>query len=311
MEENTVEMFDYFSVIWKRKILIIVVTLVCTGVGVAVTAVDSKVKQTLPVIYHAEAVVKIGKKVKLVPSSGASSSVVEYIEDPKDLEQMLPLRYDSKITETSGYHLDAKQVGALALVKLILKGPDRGVERVLEELVDMLADEHRGKVKDSVIVYKRFMKRLEEDVIVLKKDIVLMDKSLKEMKKKEGDYLIQIDSTLKEGETGGDRSAFMNMLYLKSIDKERELNNTRAGLRNIQRQLAMHQITLGNLGEYKTEKIGKIKSTIEKPKAENNKSTKHKIMVAGFAGLIMSLFIAFFMEYIEESKLKRKGKWQG
>jgi hypothetical protein len=34
-------------------------------------------------------------------------------------------------------------------------------------------------------------------------------------------------------------------------------------------------------------------------------------MLAGIASLIMALFIAFIVEYIEESKLRRKGKLQG
>ena len=33
MEEDTIELIDYFRVIWKRKILIIVGTLVCIVAG--------------------------------------------------------------------------------------------------------------------------------------------------------------------------------------------------------------------------------------------------------------------------------------
>jgi capsular polysaccharide biosynthesis protein len=67
----------------------------------------------------------------------------------------------------------------------------------------------------------------------------------------------------------------------------------------------MHQITLGNLEDYKTEVVSEIKSTAT---VESKEEKNNAIAVAGVVGLIMSLFIAFFMEYIEESKSRRKGK---
>jgi hypothetical protein len=305
MEENAVELYDYLRVIWKRKIFIIVVTLVCIGVGVT----KSSLKLPLPVTYCAEMTLKIGKKVKLVPTSGAQSTIA-YIENPEDLVRTIPLNYYFKTKESSGYHLDVKQIGALAMLKLTLKGPDRGVERILEELVVMLVDEHSKKAKASVAAYKNFMKTLEADAEVLRKDIFLIDKSIKEMKNKEGEYLVKIETGagVKQGDkTGGDRSAFLNMLYLKTIDKERELSSSRSELRSIQMRLTLQQITLGNLEEYKTEKVGGIKFFTEELEKDEKRTTT-RIIEAGVVGLIMSLFIAFFMEYIGESKSRRKGK---
>jgi len=305
MEENTVEMFDYLRVIWKRKILIIVMTLVCIGVGGVVVVIDSSPKP--PVTYHADAVLKIGKKVKLVPTSGISSSVVEYIENPGTLAETIPLLYASEVNVASGYHLDVQKVGSLGMIKLILKGPDKGLARILKKLVDLLIDEHRRKAKDSVESYKDFMRETEAAAEMLKKDMSAIANSIKQMKRKEGEYLVSIESaaTVEKGDrTGGDRSAFLNMLYLKTIDRERDLNNSRTALRNIQWQLSSHQITLGNLEEYKTEMVGEITSAAIKT-VEMKKSTKETIMLAGIAGLIMSTLIAFFKEYLEESKSKR------
>jgi hypothetical protein len=308
MKEDSVELFDYFSVIWKRKILIIVVTLVCTVA--AVVAIVASVQEPL-VTYRADAVVKIGKKVKLVPS-GSTSPVVEYIEDPGVLAKTIPLSCDIIAEKGTGYHLSAERISNLAMIKLNMKGPDRGVERVLKEVVDMLIDEHSIMVKDSGFVYRNFMKDMEADAEMLKKDIFVIDKSIKEMKRKEGEYLVSIETNAavkSEDRTGGDRSAFLNMLYLKTIDRERDLSNSRSALRRIKQQLSIHRITLGNLEEYKTKLVGEVKSAALKP--DEAKSTKQKIMLAGIASLIMALFIAFIVEYIEESKLRRKGKLQG
>jgi len=312
MEENTVELFDYFRVIWKRKILIIVVILVCLGIGAGACYLGLRSKPSPVTSYTADAVVKIGKKVRIMSTSSISisSSVVEYIEDPGQLKEIIPLKYDFKVKESPGYHLDVERVGSLAMLRLALKGPDKGVERVLKELVDMLVDEHRRKANDSVVAYKNFMKKLEVDAKMVQKDVAITEASIKEMKRKEGEYLLAIETSraeIKEKSEGGDRSAFLNMLYLKTIDKERELSKNRQNLRDIQWQLIMHQITLGNLEEYKTEMVGGIRSAAV-VLGNMKESIISKIIIAGVAGLIMSLFIAFFMEYIEESKSRRKGK---
>jgi hypothetical protein len=308
MEENTVELIDYLSVIWKRKILIIVVILVCLGIGVGVEVKNSRSKPPPVTPYIADAVVKIGKKVELVLSVRSSSSVVAYIEDPEDMMVTVPLLYATKVEGASGYHLDVERIGAVAMLKLTLKGTDIGVGRVLEELVDILLDKHRIKVEASIIAYNDFIKRLEADAEMLKKNIEKINADINEMKKKEEEYMVRIDrpgASLKEGIVGGDRSAYLNMLYLKSLDKQKDLSNGWQDLRAIQRQLIMHKITLGNLEEYKTEVVSEIKSTAIESKEEKGSNA---IAVAGVAGLIMSLFIAFFIEYIEESKSRRKGR---
>jgi Na+/H+-translocating membrane pyrophosphatase len=118
---------------------------------------------------------------------------------------------------------------------------------------------------------------------------------------------MHVESSTREEKTKGDRSAFLNMLYLKTIDRESSLNDTQSSLRNIQMQIVKHQITVGNLGEYKTELVGEIKSTT----IVGLQKKRNYTVVAGIAGLIMSLFIAFFMEYIEGAKSRRKGQGQG
>ena len=307
-EENTVELFDYISVIWKRKILIIVVILVCIGVGVGVKVKKLRSKPPPVTSYIADAIVKIGKKVELVLSERYSSSVVAYIESPEDMIITVPILYDLKVKGASEYHLDVEPVGAFSMLKLTMKGPDIGVERVLKELVDLLLDKHRTKVEDSMIAYNDFVKRLEVDAEMLGKNIDNIDADINEMKKREEEYMVRVDrpgAGTKEGVLGGDRSAYLNMLYLKSIDRQKDLSNSWESLRTIQRQLTMHQITLGNLEDYKTEVVSEIKSTTV---VESKEKKTNAIAVAGVAGLIMSLFIAFFIEYIEESKSRRKGR---
>ena len=65
-QEDTVELIDYLRVIWKRKILIIVGTLVCIVAGGVMTL-------RLPVTYHAEVLMRIGKTVNIDSGSFSPS----------------------------------------------------------------------------------------------------------------------------------------------------------------------------------------------------------------------------------------------
>jgi len=305
MEENTVELYDYFTVIWKRKILIIVVTLVGIGVGVGVGVNNSRSR--LPVTYQADVIVKIGQRLILTPSSGVSA-VSDYIESPGGLVGIIPRKYGFKVEETPGYHLDVKQIGAVPMLKLILKGPDRGVERVLKEIVDMLIDDHRRKTNASNVLYTGYIKKLGTDINMFQENIAINEGTIKELKRRGGMHLENMVTTgteTKEERDGGGKSAFLNMLYLKTIDQERELSRNRSDLRNTQWQLIMYQTTIGDREKYKTMMVGVVKIIALKPKV---KGVSNIIIVAGVAGLIMSLFIAFLTEYIVESRSKRKWK---
>jgi uncharacterized protein YejL (UPF0352 family) len=313
MEENTVELYDYLRVVWKRKILIIVVILVCIGMGVGVRVKNSGSEKSLPVIsYQAEVVVKIGQKLLFTPGAGnypgGVSTANVYIEPPEYLVVTLPFKHGFKVENALGYHLDAKRIGETSMLKLTLKGSDIEVERVLKELVDVLIDEHSRKTEVSIAAFTNFIKKLEADANIILENIAVAEASIKEIQRRAGVHLedmVASETEIKEEKSAGGQSAFMNMLYLKTIDLERDLRNHRNELRNTQWQLILHQTSIGDLKRYSTTIIGKVKSTAVTPKV---KGTSHIIIVAGVAGLMMSLFIAFFREYIEESKSKRKGK---
>ena len=307
MEENTVELFDYFRVIWKRKILIIVVTLVCLLIGVGILVKNSRSKPLRVASYAAEAVVKVGRKLILTPDSGVSSSIV-YIEPPESLAVTIPLKHGFKVEDTLGYHLDVKRIGNTAMLKLNLKGPDKGVKRVLEEVIGVLIDEHSSKTAASIAAYANFIKKLEADADMFHENIASAETSIKEIKRRGGAHLEDMvisEAETRERKSKGGQSAFMNMLYLKTVDLERSLRGSRKDLRDTQWQLIQYQASIGDRKKYDTEKIGEVKYAIVITK---EKAAANAIIIGGVVGLIMSLFIAFFMEYIEESKSKRKGK---
>ena len=309
MEENTVELFDYFRVIWKRKILIIVVISVCIVVGVGVRVKNSMLK--LPVTYQADVIVKIGQKLIFSQSSGVASTV-NYIESPEDLKSIIPRKYGFQEDNASGYLLNIKRIGNLSMLKLILKGPDIGVERVLEAIVDRLIADHLKMASTTKTLYAGFINKLETDVKMFQENIVVNETTINELKRRGGVYLENMVATgigEKEEEevdkSGVGLSAFLNMLYLKTVEQEGDLNRNRRDLRTTEWQLILYKTTMGDRRKYDTAMVGEVMSVAIKPR---EKSTIHIITVAGIAGLIMSLFIAFIIEYIEETKLRRKGE---
>ena len=256
--------------------------------------------------YLADAVIKVGKKVVLTPTLNIASSTTAYVESPEDLKDTIPHRYDLSVGEASGYRLEVKQIGKLSMLKLTLKGSDIGVERVLKGIIDMLVGEHRRIAKASIVSYTNFIKKLEADAKMFQENITTIDASIKEIKRREGMYLENMAAAGSEAGVGKDvsnRSAFLNMLYLKTLDKERDLSSNRANLRNTQWQLIMYQAAMDNLKGYSTKTIGGIKSTTVVP---GKSKDFNSILVAGVVGLIMSFFIAFFTEYIVESTSRRK-----
>jgi hypothetical protein len=307
MEENTVELIDYFRVVWKRKILIIVVIFVCLGIGVGVYYSRLRLEPSPVTSHTAEAVVKVGRKLTFTPASGISSAVA-YIEPPEFLMVSLPIRYGFKVKDTPGCHLDVKQIGNTSMLKLTLNGPDIGVERVLRELIDILVDEHSSKTETSLVAYTSFIRKLQGDVDMFHENIASAEASIKETKRRGGMHLenmVVSEAEIKEEKSGGGQSAFMNMLYLKTVDLERDLRESRNDLRRTEWQLILYQTSMGERRKYMTERVGQITRTTVTLK---EKSSEHTILVAGVVGLMISLFIAFFMEYIEESKSRRKGK---
>ena len=304
MEENNVELFDYLRVIWKRKILIIVMILVCTGIGAGVGVKNLRSEQKLSVTYQAEVAVKIGHKVKMT----LTEAHLITMEKPELLAQRILIDYREKIKNSSKYHLHVEPVGMLPMLKLTMKGSDEGVERVLRELVEMLVEEHRQKAGFSYNAYKNFIKKLEEDAKMIQNNISVIETSIIKMRNKESVIMKHMDTSEKETEKGEnlvDLSIVWNMLYLKTIDKEIDLSTSRQDLRNIQWHLLAHRTTIGDIEDYYTKMIGKIENTTI---LQQKRSTHKILIIAVVAGLILSLFTSFFIEYIEESMLRRKGK---
>ena len=277
MEEDAIELIDYLRVIWKRKGLIIAGTLVCM---IAAWVISLR----LPEIYRADALISIGKTV-ISPSPSLSPSLTPF-DTPKNLAKSIPAEYGLNDEEASKYFLKAEDVRRTSLLNVTLEGPDRGrVEELLKGVVNRLIDDHLRKIESSIQPYRILIGELETYIKVIKKDMTESEAKLKKMNIEKVDPVAV--------------AMVQNNLWQR-----------KANLRDIQQKLLLYRTFVDSLKEYKTRLIGGIKKTPVKPKK------KLIVLMAGVVGLMMSLFLAFFIEYLgnvreregEKEKKKKKKK---
>ena len=263
MEKDAIELVDYLRVIWKRKRLIIVGTLVCM---VAAAVISLR----LPETYRADALINIGKVVASL-SPTLSPSLARF-DTPENLTKSIPAEYGLNGEEALKYPLKVEVVRGTSLIKLTQEGPDRRrAEELLKGVVNRLIDDHLRKSESSVKPYRILIGKLETDIKVIKKDMVESEAKLKKMNTEKTDPVAV--------------AMVQNNFWQR-----------KANLRDIQQKLLLHRTFVDNLKEYKTRLIGGIKKTTVKPKKKLN------VLIAGVVGLMISLFLAIFIEYLGKVK---------
>ena len=75
------------------------------------------------------------------------------------------------------------------------------------------------------------------------------------------------------------------------------MKQSRINIRSIRDDIFLHQLTIDTLKENKTRLIGEVVEICVKPKKKRN------IILAGVVGLMMSLFLAFFIEYLGNARV--------
>jgi len=264
LEEDSVELIDYLRVIWRRKGLIIVGTLlsmVATGV----------VSFTQPRFYRAEALIEIGRVLK-TPFPNPSLAPVE---SSADMVQSIAFRHGVKEREGPSYPpARAKVVKGTSLIKIIQEGPDREmVANRLERVVDEIVSNHNEKVTASFSSYKELIGTLEDDLRVIKGEIVSAEKVWGSLEHK-------VDNPV---------TAIMYKDYLF---------NTRKEVRSLLQDITTYQAFIKNIEEYRSKLIGDIvaEEAPVKPKIKLN------ILLAGMGGAMFFLFLAFLLEYIKRTR---------
>jgi hypothetical protein len=285
MEDDTINLIDCIRVIRKRKILIIVGTLICT---VAATVISLR----LPETYRAESVINIGQKVDKVITWPLQYSM---IDSPANVKKSISAIYDRN-EEFLGYYLRLKVPDVATMVGVSVEGADmRRAKEILEEVINRLCDDHYRIRQESLQFHKNRInkesKSLKPGIEDLKADIKMIqgDKSYVEK---------QMEEMQAEKANPVAMATFMDIRWARHKqlrNEKQELFKAVSAFESCEN--AEKEITvLESLEKYKTRVIGGIR--VEKASV----SAKKKLFVpaGGAVGFTISLFLVLFIECVRE-----------
>jgi uncharacterized protein involved in exopolysaccharide biosynthesis len=324
MEEDTIELIDYLRVVWKRKGLIIIGTLLCMVIAGVVSVMQPKT-------YRATSVIEIGTLTlggQILP-----------IEEPDDTKEKIERAFIYNVIEELGlsesFSPDIK-VELHKDTRILSVGVDSqsdSVEqavRVLEKLNAVVLDDHRRVIQSSKTQLQNRIKTLilqsgtiragkkalfqklsllEKNRENLKEQIKVLEERIEKLfsEKKRLNLDANPDNTLSILVFSNEIQQYQRYyselqeklkynLANREIDFKTELINKDEKLQDIELSKQNIQDKLDNLKETTVIKNPGYEKIPVKPKIKLN------ILLAGMAGLMFFLFLAFFMEYLERAR---------
>ena len=262
MGGDNIEMIDYLRVIWKRKLLIIIVTMV--GVVVGIVNVSR-----VPEMYRANILLRMGKRMAIDPSG--SFTLITF-DSPATIVSIL----QSKSYFPEGLSivptLDAVPVAGTDLIKITLTGVEREVLERINVAVKKFCDDHSQKTKESLQPYYVAVDQKRRSLRDLSERVSRLEIKLNEF---ESDEIVNVSAV---------------------VSIEKDLWESKSRLGRLQIELMFSDVFIANEKEYLTSIIGSMKIS----NIPSNK--ERGIMKAGTLSLVLSILLAFLVTYIEKAK---------
>lgn len=281
MAEQEIELIDYLRVIWKRKGLIIWGTFLATAASLLVSV-------SMPNIYEVSRTVKIG----LLPDRVEDGKIV--IVKEKEIEIVKGREIESR--EAFIDRLKDHRMLEEAIKELQLELAPQEVGNLIS--IDGKVNPHvRYKVQSADRqMATRIADWLAENVVKAHKQI--FDRAVQVAKEYEAELVAKINSLEKENRKMKDVLERMMqgpnadttgsvLLYASIGDRER-------GLVDLKRQL--QQTRISGLGQINTTVVAADTLLRQSIGAR----VRLNLALAGTLGLMISIFLAFFLEYVEK-----------
>lgn len=304
VQENT-ELIDYLGVIWKWKLLIILIAVVC-----AITS--GVVSFVLPKIYQSSATLEVGR----IPGySGASREHIEPIEDIESVSEVLEsdemlskIREKFNLPATLGgirAKLDVepilgKYIGSklqARLIKITFEGRDPQLTvDVLNTLSDFLIKQHLQEYQASIESLDEEINNSQDEISlqndyqkVVGEQIKVAERAIAETKKELSQLSLRNISPLE-------------VLFLRSTlrDQEELIADFHELINDA--QLFIHQL------KNKVVYLNNIRAVSEntelrdkpiKPDGPVRPRKKLNAIIGGVVGLVAAIILAFFFEYLQ------------
>jgi hypothetical protein len=279
LEEDTVELINYLRVIWKRKILIIAGTLVCM-VAVWVVNISTKTEPVPipPQVYRAETIIRIGKKLSTPPPFFSITSIGNSLAY---LVISIPAEYSQ-----SEYPFKVEAVGNFC-IKLTMEGVDREkIEGSIKRLTNKIMDDHIKEAEDSLKHHVRFISEVKLEIERRKSGI--------------NPVAVELDGLMVEGD---DLDVFFRLTNAKH-----DVGMLKADIYTLEAEASNGQKAIEWIEEHKTKMIGVVKTEKLSVVVAAKKVKKSSVIImGGIVGFVLSLLLAFFMEYLDDARKKEKG----
>jgi capsular polysaccharide biosynthesis protein len=331
MEENEVELIDYLNILWKRKWLIIIGTLLC----MVLTAIVSLV---LKPVYEVDAIIQPGKFI-VENLAGNFEEVV--VEVPQQIADKVKHKsYDVLIAAQLNIHeqelpdLKAENIRETLLTRIWLEEKDIQLgKQILQTLVDLVKKDIDSKIEiefnniDAEIkAFEIDQERRIKEIEILKNKLKIIDQRKKDITSEMKSVKIKIAELEKEQmavlkkENRSDVESLGLLLFSNEIQQRmrdydllnEKLKNERLDEENVhserqKEEAAISQMnnSIANLRERKG-RIDKTKVVKEPTSSINPVFPKKKInvLIAAVVGFALFTFLAFFINYIDSKKKK-------
>lgn len=302
-ENGEIDLNNIIRAVWKRRKLIIVVTFACMVVGGVIMNFRSSVT------YRSDAVMKVGKKVVFEESGdGIGTASVTCSEESADPEKAICIKYDPGNQENSRYSIDAEMIDASPMIRVIIEGPDRGTEKVLNEVLNSLIDDYNKIEEASVTQYEDAVTRLEANTEVKQEEMAVKARTLKKINDIDNAALDRTAEIWSREEGVNSEDIYLMAPLLQGIgtlgdrivEEEKWFSSNKTTLRRNQYKLTVCQKFLRNLKVSNTKMIGEVKNSVVEPKRMRG------VLMCGIVGLFFALVLVFIIESVKERAERKK-----
>jgi len=314
MVEENVELIDYLGVIWKWKLLIVLITVVC-----AITS--GVISFVLPKIYQSSAIFEVGRVPRY---RGAEREQIEPIEDIESVSEVLESdEMLSKIKEkfdlqtTLGGIRDkldvepilGKYIGSrlqARLIRITFEDQDPGLTvDVLNTLSDSLIEQH---IKE----YQASIKSLDQEISNSQDEIKLQDEYQKVVREQMKVAEKAIAETRKElSELSLKDISPLEVLFLRSTlgDQERRIADFHREGKDVElsiQHLKDRVVYLENMRA--VSENTEVRNKAIMPEIPIRPRKKLNAIIGGVVSLVAAIILAFFFEYLETVRKREKAK---
>jgi len=298
-EENTLELIDYFRVIWKWRWFIALTTAVFLLVAVTLNILMTKVYDVSMVVEPA------------VTDFDLSWRPI-YIDSSTDIKSKIDLGvYDNTILDLAHLDVPRKKIfktlipkdSNILKVSIEISDVKKG-EQALRLLYNLLSEEYKNSIyetKSQILNVKRMKEAQYENIIEeenqLKEEINKVELNTEKL-------INERNLVIRVGENNSDKLSVLiytntiqdNIAYKNKL--QRQLSDAMSGRETIKSELENLKVKLGSIRNIRLLNPPKPSPGAIKPRKLLN------ITLALVLGLIASLFLAFFIESIQKAKAR-------